>query len=100
MSKPFENQAFEKQTKQGSAIPALRDMNTLQLPFGLDTVEAEAFYGLNCEAVIIPIGCTTIQSKAFAECKNLIYVFVPQTVANISKEAFDGCENVIVDIQK
>lgn len=100
VSMPFENSAFEKQVKQISVIPALKDMKTMLLPSGLLSVEEEAFCELNCEAIIIPYGCTTIQSKAFAECDNLFYVFIPSTVTNISEDAFEGCNNIIIDRQE
>ena len=100
VSNPFTNPAFETQYKLISGIPALKDMNILKLPSYLLVIETEAFSGLNCDAVIVPEGCETIQSKAFAECKNLKYVFIPKTVINIAEDAFINCPDVILDIQK
>lgn len=79
-------------------IPALKDMNTLRLPAGLDSVEDEAFTGLACEAAIIPDGCREIGARAFADCPNLIYVRIPLSVTYIAPDAFEGCaEGLIQD---
>ena len=79
-------------------IPALKDMNTLRLPDGLETIESEAFIGIGHDAVIIPDGCREIGSKAFADCPNLIYVRIPLSVTSIAPDAFDGCaEGLIQD---
>ncbi len=79
-------------------IPALRDMNTLYLPAGLESIEGEAFIGLACSAVIIPDGCREIGSMAFANCRNLIYVRIPLSVSYIASDAFTGCaEGLIQD---
>ena len=51
------------------------------------------------EAVIIPEGCITIENLAFAYCPNLLYVYIPETVMNIAANAFEGSEDVIVDIK-
>lgn len=99
VSAPFSNPAFTKQVKQISVIPALKDMKVLRLPSRLTVISEEAFAGVDCEAVIILEGCTTIGSKAFANCSKLKYVYVPSTVTNIADDAFDQCPNVIIDLQ-
>ena len=80
------------------AIPALQDMLTVRLPAGLTAIEAEAFTGMACNAVIIPEGCRSIGSRAFADCRNLIYVRIPASVTAIAGDAFEGCaEGLIQD---
>lgn len=86
--------------KEGKAIPALQDLDVLRLPRHLKTIEPEAFYGLNCEAVILPDGCETIGAKAFSDCKKLIYVFIPASVVHIADNAFDGCGDLLIDRQQ
>ena len=55
----------------------------------------------NCEIIrdLMPLYLdgTTIGSKAFANCRNLIYVRIPSSVTTIASDAFSGCPNVIID---
>lgn len=99
VSAEFSNALFNKQEKAGDNIPALSAMSTYQLPMQLTNIGEEAFSGSACEAVIIPDGCTSIGNKAYADCENLKYVFVPESVEYIAPDAFAGSENVIVDFQ-
>ena len=69
----------------------------LFLPTGTQAIEEEAFAGGPFEAVIIPDGCVSIGSRAFAGCENLLYVKIPASVTDIAPDAFDGCPNVIVE---
>ena len=47
---------------------------------------------------VIPDTCTTIGSKAFANCSGLIYIKIPATVAAIASDAFEGCGwNLVID---
>ena len=96
-SKAFENECFTVQTKTGGEIPALSEMTTIRLPAGLKTVEANAFEGLAAQAVIIPSGCTSIGSEAFANCPNLLYVQIPASVTIIDNNAFSGSNRVVID---
>ncbi len=97
ISSEFVNPAFEVQIKVIKVIPALKDMNVLRLPQSISVIETEAFSGLNCEAVIVPVGCTTIQSGAFSECDNLQYIFIPNTVVEMANDAFENSPDVIID---
>ena len=45
----------------------------------------------NAQAVIIPDGCASIGSKAFAGCKDLHRVYVHASVEKIADDAFSGC---------
>lgn len=94
-SKPFLNEDFSVQTKLVYNVPALSGLKKLSLPSVLKTIESEAFTGGAFECVIIPSGVTTIGDRAFKDCPNLIYVYVPSTVTSISANAFD--DSVIVD---
>ena len=77
-------------------IPALKDMDVLKLPAGLETIEEGAFAGILCEAVIIPDGCREIQAGAFADCGNLRYVRIPDAVI-VSDTAFPDRDDLILD---
>lgn len=72
----------------------LEDVNALILPAQLKEIEAQAFEGSSCQVVIIPDGCTKIGSRAFANCKNLLYVEIPESVTEIAEDVFDGCTNL------
>lgn len=96
LSGTFKNVAFSVQTKQFT-IPAIGSLSVLRLPIALRTVEENAFEGINSQAVIIPDGCTSIGSRAFANCKNMIYVRIPASVTFIADDAFAGCDQVIID---
>ena len=63
----------------------------------LKEIEDEAFMGLAVEGIIIPDGCTTIGSKAFADCPNLIYIKIPASVTSIADDAFEGSNQVRID---
>lgn len=96
-SDEFINSAFAAQYTIIRTIPPLSTLNVLDLPDDLETIESEAFAGANCEAVLVPDGCTTIRSKAFANCEDLFYVLIPESVTNIAEDAFEGSPQVIID---
>ena len=54
-----------------------------------------SFMGNGCLAVILPEGLTTIPSKAFDHCLNLLYVYVPDSVKKIEGGAFARCFNLL-----
>jgi hypothetical protein len=86
----FTKSAFTAQTRLVDALPPLNMMRVLRLPVGLTAVEAEAFRGTPCQAVILPDSCQSIGANAFAQCRELLYVQVPAG-AEIAENAFDGC---------
>lgn len=79
-------------------IPALNDMDLLQLPGDIHVIKEMAFENADFQAVIIPNGCTEIDGRAFANCKNLIYVQIPQSISYVAPDAFEGCGNIIIDV--
>ena len=95
-SEAFNAEGFTVQRKS-IAIPMLRNMSVLYLPNLLTTIEDEAFAGIDCEAIVIPTGCTSVGKHAFENCENLLYVKVPANTT-IEPDAFDGCEDVVVDV--
>ena len=79
-------------------IPALNDMTPLlRLPSRLKVIDDEAFMGLTCEGVILPDGCESIGSRAFADCPNMIYIKIPASMTDIAEDAFEGSLNVRID---
>jgi hypothetical protein len=91
----FENKLYET-SAMAEEIPALKDMDVLKLPAGLETIEEGAFAGILCEAVIIPDGCREIKADAFADCGNLRYVWLPDAVT-VSDTAFPDRDDLILD---
>ena len=93
--------ATSRSNKSDSVVIRVRrdltGLDVMWLPSDLTRIGEEAFSGLSCEAVIIPEGCTSIESKAFANCARLVYVYVPETVTSIAADAFDGSNSVVSD---
>ena len=74
-------------------------LSRLVLPEDLKRIEDNAFDGTNIQAVIIPDGCSYIGSKAFGNCKNLVYVtYARDTV--IEDNAFEGCDSLSVRLER
>ena len=70
------------------AADKIYDGNVLELPTGLKAIEEEAFAGISARTVVIPEGCTSIGSRAFADCGSLKYVVIPDSVTSIAANAF------------
>ena len=70
------------------AADKIYDGNVLELPTGLKAIEEEAFAGISARTVVIPEGCTSIGSLAFADCGSLKYVVIPDSVTSIEGDAF------------
>lgn len=69
---------------------------TLSLPKSLSAIETQAFYGTIAEKVVIPSGCQTIGSQAFAFAPNLTVAVIPTSVTNIAEDAFAGCGSLTI----
>lgn len=72
------------------------DFEAFTLPKGLLTIEANAFEGLEINAVALPEGCTAVGPEAFKDCKKLSAVRVPASVVSIDDTAFDGFEGITI----
>ena len=68
-----------------------RGLNTLTLPAAIKKVEPEAFMNVSAQVIIVPNGCVSIGSRAFANCTNLRYVILPSTLETLADDAFAGC---------
>ncbi len=74
--------------------PDIGMLNVLLLPSNLELIEPNAFEGVSCEAIVVPDGCVSIGSRAFANCLHLVYIRIPPET-EIAIDAFDGCpENI------
>ena len=99
ISADFSNAAFTKQEIVVRVVPALETLNKPTFPSGLTTIEEEAFEGTKFQAVVVPETCTSIGSRAFANCSELVYVRIPASVTSIPSDAFEDCPKVIIDQQ-
>ena len=63
----------------------------MALPANTTTIEAEAFRATAFEAIIVPEGCQTLGSKAFADCPNLKQIALPTSIRGIADDIFSGC---------
>ena len=68
----------------------------LVLPAKLRSIEKEAFSGGAFTYVKLPDNAVSIGSRAFANCPNLAYVYIPQAIENISADAFSGLAGLTI----
>jgi len=70
----------------GTALPYVNP--DIVTPSGLQTIEAEAMYGTAAVYVWLNDNVEFVGDNAFAECRNLKYVYVPSNGITISPNAF------------
>ena len=80
--------------RSAGILVSVRGLKKLTLPANIHTIDAEAFTGVDIEKAVIPSGCESIGARAFADCKVLATVVMPDSVTHIADDAFTGCENV------
>ena len=68
----------------------------LVLPAEVTTVDEKAFAGVPVEQVTFPDTIQTIGNKAFLGCDTLRLAVIPVASVDISFNAFDGCEDLII----
>ena len=67
------------------------------LPTNIKRVAPGAFEGIAAGIVVIPDGCESIGTRAFAGCRNLVQVYIPSSVMNvddIAPDAFADCGHI------
>lgn len=62
----------------GENITVTEDCQMLRLPEALTEVGEDAFRGITADAVILPEGCIRLADGAFADCRNLKYIVLPE----------------------
>ena len=60
------------------------------LPPFVSTIDVEAFCGTLAKRVLLPESVTGIRSRAFADCPNLIQIYIPESCTGIAQDAFSG----------
>ena len=68
----------------------------LVLPTSLKDIEEEAFSGGAFAYVYISDGVETIGARAFAECRNLHYIRIPDSAGSIAADAFEGVSGMVI----
>lgn len=69
-------------------------IDPLILPASLSAIEDEAFAATDVVFVVCPENLVSIGSRAFADCKRLDTIVIPNPDTVIAEDAFDGCSNV------
>lgn len=67
----------------------------LILPDALTIVGEEAFMGLKVQEVVLNESIERIESRAFADCKDLALISIPESVY-IAEDAFKGCDQLTI----
>ena len=68
----------------------------LTLPEKLTIIGEEAFAGIAAKRVEVSENVVAIENRAFADCKDLREIYIPETVREIDEHALDGCKDVTV----
>ena len=68
----------------------------LRLPASLREIRDEAFTGAPAERVVIGKKCVRIGSRAFADCRNLKVIVIPESVKDIAEDAFKNIGQLII----
>lgn len=64
------------------------------VPDGVKTIDAYAFFNTGVTKADLPASVTTIGKNAFRDCRKLASVTIPKGVAEISQQAFYGCNGM------
>ena len=68
----------------------------ITMPEALTLIGEKAFYGVAAETIEVSENVVSIGARAFADCKNLREITIPDNVKEIDDSALSGCENVTV----
>ena len=75
--------------------------DVLTLPHDLTTIQEEAFTFTDAQVVVVPEGVTRIGPRAFGDCPRLQRVYLPDSLVEISDDAFQGCpSSLMLETQK
>ena len=66
------------------------------VPAALKTIEEEAFEGGAFAFVKLSEETESIQNRAFADCPNLRYIYIPEATESIHRNAFEGVSELTV----
>lgn len=66
------------------------------LPQSMKIIGEEAFMNTSFYYVVLPETATAIQTKAFANSKNLKYIYIPESTREISEDAFQNVTGLTI----
>jgi len=87
--KPEETPSFRKIGKGPLEKP-------ISPPSMLTKIEDSAFEGDTFTHVYLGESVTSIGPRAFADCEQLLYIYIPNADTSIAADAFDGSPNVVI----
>ena len=67
---------------------------TYYVPENVTSIGAQAFMGAQIRELWMKDGLISIGWAAFANCSNLVEIFIPASVTSISSHVIDGCSNL------
>ena len=68
---------------------------TIELAYGITTIESDDFYGNdNITEIIFPDSLTSIGDSAFSRCEGITEVSLPENVKTLGMSAFQGCTSL------
>lgn len=70
----------------------IKPIKLFVLPSMMRSIGREAFKGISCTDLVLQDGVESIDKRAFADCKQLENVYLPDTLKYIAEDAFVGCK--------
>ena len=85
------NALYKKNTKEILCVPAGLKLESFEIPEGITAIDG-AFAGCrSLRSITIPDSVTSIGDNAFYSCFNLSNITIPNQVTSIGDNAFDSC---------
>ena len=88
---PTDSMLFSK----GTGVEEMEEA-AMKLPESVTVIETEAFAGIPAKSVEVSANVKKIEARAFADCQDLSWIMIPETVETLDEKALDGCKNVTV----
>ena len=80
----------------GWMIENTPNLKTVTLSNGVDRTGQHTFVNSSLKSLILPESVQIIDDYSFSQCEDLEYIYIPDRVTEISKTAFNGCDNVVI----
>lgn len=77
----------------GGAFRGTTSLEYLAIPSGVTRISSELFKGSGISDVFIPDSVTEIGRKAFNHCPNLTRILIPDNVTDLESEVFTSCSS-------
>ena len=72
------------------------NLSSINIPYGVNTIETYAFSHSGVSNVNIPKSVNTIMDHTFEFCSNLKSIYLPNSITRLGRTIFFGCENLTV----